>query len=179
MLIAKELRKTNLAEYILYMWQVEDLLRACLFSDSLIEQHLVKRFGANDETLEKEIFAWYKNLAVMMEMEHVQEKGHLQVLVNLVTDLNEFHLKMLEVQSDMEYVNLYIDTRTAVEELAQKTGAKSEIEACFQALYGLMMLRMKNSEISEETAITAGQLAHLVGHLSARYIQFENDDFEL
>ncbi|MBR2242341.1 MAG: DUF4924 family protein, partial [Prevotella sp.] len=28
MYIAKELRKKNIAEYLLYMWQVEDLLRA-------------------------------------------------------------------------------------------------------------------------------------------------------
>ena len=27
MLIAREKRKSNVAEYILYMWQVEDLLR--------------------------------------------------------------------------------------------------------------------------------------------------------
>lgn len=178
MLIAKELRKTNLAEYILYMWQIEDSLRVCSFNDTLIEQHLVKRFGGTEQ-LEKEIFAWYKNLAVMMEIEHVQEKGHLQVFVNLVNDLNEFHLRMMEVQKDMAYVNLYLDNRTAIGELAQKTSAKNEIEACFHALYGLMMLKMKNAQVSEQTSTTAEQLAHLLGHLSARYIQFENDDFQL
>ena len=28
MFIANELRKTNIAEYLLYMWQVEDTIRA-------------------------------------------------------------------------------------------------------------------------------------------------------
>ncbi|MBR7134324.1 MAG: DUF4924 family protein, partial [Bacteroidaceae bacterium] len=28
MFISKELRKNNIAEYLLYMWQVEDMLRA-------------------------------------------------------------------------------------------------------------------------------------------------------
>ena len=28
MYIAKKLRKTSIAEYLLYMWQIEDLIRA-------------------------------------------------------------------------------------------------------------------------------------------------------
>lgn len=178
MLIAKELRKTNIAEYILYMWQIEDSLRACSFNESIIEQQLVKRFQA-EEILSLEISAWYRNLALMMEKEHVQASGHLQVFVNLVNDLNEFHLKMLDVRKDQEYVKLYTKNRQIISDLIQKSGSINEIEACFQALYGLMMLKIKNSEISEQTKVTAEQIAHLLGHLSARYIQFENDDFEL
>ena len=90
MLIARELRKTNIAEYILYMWQIEDSLRACSFNPETIEKQLVARFNADEATC-KEIAGWYNNLAVMMEKEHVQEKGHLQVIANLVNDLNEFH----------------------------------------------------------------------------------------
>jgi len=161
------------------MWQIEDSLRACLFNESIIEQHLVKRFQGADDKLYAEISAWYSNLAIMMEKEHVQTSGHLQVFVNLVNDLNEFHLKMLEVRKDQEYVNLYEKNRQIISELIQKSGSANEIEACFQALYGLMMLKIKNSEISEQTKVTAEQIAHLLGHLSARYIQFENDDFEL
>ena len=29
MIIAQQKRKENIAEYLLYLWQVEDLLRAC------------------------------------------------------------------------------------------------------------------------------------------------------
>jgi len=178
MLIARELRKTNIAEYILYMWQIEDSLRACSFDIEVVEQQLVNRFQV-DEMLSNEILAWYHNLAIMMEKEHVQERGHLQVFVNLVNDLNEFHLKMLKVRKDQEYVNLCMKNRQIIGELIQKIGSANEIDDCFQALYGLMMLKVKNSEISEQTKISAEQIAHQLGHLSARYIQFENDDFEL
>jgi len=177
MLIARELRKTNIAEYILYMWQIEDSLRACSFDLRTIEHQLVKRFQV-DEVLSVEILAWYQNLAIMMEKEHVQERQHLQVFVNLVNDLNEFHHKMLETRKDLEYVNLCAKNRQIVSELIQKSGSANEIEAYFQALYGLMMLKVKNSEISEQTKVSAKQIAHQLGHLSARYIQFENDDFE-
>jgi hypothetical protein len=175
MIIARELRKTNIAEYILYMWQVEDLLRACSFDPEKIEEQY-----NTDEVAGKEIADWYHNLAVMMEKEHVQEKGHLQVIVNLINDLNEFHHKMLEVQNDQEYIRLHRKNQEAITEIMQKTAtdADNEVEACLNALYGFMMLKLKSSEISAETHQTIENLAHQIGHLSARYIQFENDDFE-
>jgi len=179
MIIARELRKTNIAEYILYMWQVEDLLRACSFDPEKIEQQLVRRYNT-DEVVGKEIADWYNNLAVMMEKEHVLEKGHLQVLVNLVNDLDEFHHKMLQVQTDQEYVRLNRRNREAITEIMQKTAmdTNNEVEACLNGLYGFMMLKMKSSEVSPQTHQTVENLAHQIGHLSARYIQFENDDFE-
>ncbi len=179
MLIARELRKTNIAEYILYMWQIEDSLRACSFDPETIEKQLVARFNV-DEVAIKEIAGWYNNLAVMMEKEHVQEKGHLQVIVNLINDLNEFHLKMLDVQTDQEYVRLYRQNREAIQEAMHKTAidTENEVGACLNTLYGFMMLKLKSSEISPETHQTIERFAHQIGHLSARYIQFENDDFE-
>ena len=45
MLIAQEKRKTNIAEYILYMWQVEDLIRAHQFNMDLIEQNLISQYA--------------------------------------------------------------------------------------------------------------------------------------
>jgi hypothetical protein len=179
MLIARELRKTNIAEYILYMWQVEDLLRACLFNPEKINQQLVTRFKA-DENSSREIADWYNNLAVMIEKEHVQEKGHLQVITNLVNDLNEFHLKLTEVQNDQEYVRLYLSNQDAIIEFMEKSGNSlgNEVEACLNALYGVMILKLKNTEISDVTRKTMEGFGRLIGHLSARYIQFENDDFE-
>lgn len=178
MLIAQKLRKTNIAEYILYMWQVEDLLRAYSLNPETIEQHLVSRFNA-DKNTGKEIAGWYTNLAAMMEKEHLSNKGHLQVLVNLVNDLNEFHLKMLEVQTDQEYVRLYGENQAAIDEFCQRSGnITNEVEACLNALYGILLLKLKNTEISDVTRKTAEGFGRLIGHLSARYIQFENDDFE-
>lgn len=177
MLIAQKLRKTNIAEYILYMWQVEDLLRACAFDPEKIESQLVNRFKADEKT-SMELTAWYKNLAVMMEKEHIQDKGHLQVLINLINDLNEFHLKLLEVQNDQEYIRLYRLNELAISDFMQKSEAKNEIEACLNALYGILVLKLKNAEISQSTLDSVKGFGQLIGHLSARYIQFENDNFE-
>ena len=177
MLVAQEKRKTNIAEYILYMWQIEDLLRACEFDQEMIENKLVSRFNS-DEVSSTEIAAWYNNLASMMEKEHVQEKGHLQVISNLVNDLNEFHLKLLAVGSDEKYIRLYRLSNEAITEFMQKSSFGNEIDACLHALYGVLVLKLKNAEISQITRETIGGFSQMIGHLSARYIQFENDKFE-
>lgn len=179
MLIAQETRKTNIAEYILYMWQVEDLLRACSFNSELIESRLASRFKADEKTT-LEISAWYNNLALMMEKEHLQEKGHLQVLVNLVNDLNEFHLKLVETQVDEQYLRLYQLNHLLINEFIQKSGGavQNEVEACLNALYAVMLLKLKNVEITPLTMSTVEGFGRMIGHLSARYIQFENDDFD-
>ncbi len=179
MLIAREKRRTNIAEYILYLWQVEDLIRACSFDRATIEKQLVQQYQA-EPGLQQEISEWYTNLALMMEKEHLQEKGHLQFVVNLMNDLNEFHLKMLEARKDQVYPGLYAVNKAAIAELIRKSGSETgnEIEACLNALYGFMLLKLKNAEISEQTKQTIEGIARMTGHLSVRYIQFENDDFE-
>ena len=49
MLIALQKRKENIAEYILYLWQVEDLLRALQFSPEAIYSTLVAKTEGADE----------------------------------------------------------------------------------------------------------------------------------
>ena len=147
MLIAQELRKTNIAEYILYMWQVEDLLRACSFDAGLIESKLVNRFNADEKTA-REIAAWYNNLSLVMEKEHIREKGHLQVIANLVSDLNEFHLKLIETQKDEVYLKLYHMNQDIISEFIQKNGLST---ADAEKIFGLTQSRitsLMNGEIN-------------------------------
>lgn len=180
MIIAQEKRKTNIVEYILYMWQVEDMLRSCSFDPDKIETLLVNQFQVDD--VKRSVIAqWYQNLAAAMEMENVREKGHLQSLINQVNDLNGFHLKLLLTQKDPEYVRLYQLNQEAVNDFMSKSGVQyaNDIEACLNALYGYLFLKLKKTEISEITKQTVAGFAGLLGRLSARYIQFENDEFEL
>lgn len=53
MLIAQQKRKENLAEYILYLYQVEDLIRAFHLDMNLIDKNLVSRYQVNDEKKRK------------------------------------------------------------------------------------------------------------------------------
>ena len=94
MLIAREKKKSNIAEYILYMWQIEDMLRAMSLDIERVKQFVVTGFQV-DEEKKQEIVDWYDNLIAMMKQEKVEVKGHLQVLKNTVNELTELHFYLL------------------------------------------------------------------------------------
>lgn len=107
MLIAREKRKSNLAEYILYMWQLEDMLRALHLDMTLVDQHIVSGFQV-DESTRKEMLDWYDNLVEMMKKEEVTREGHLQVIKNMVSELTEMHYHLLHQTHDVRYRHIFM-----------------------------------------------------------------------
>ncbi len=179
MIIAKEKRKSNLAEYILYMWQVEDVIRAYNFDFEKLSSEYLSRF-AGDESVRKEIGDWYQNLLVMMEKEGIQTVGHLQFLKNLLADMNEFHLKMLEPGMEPQYAAIYLEMNSLIAELREKMNQPEmpDVEVCMNGLYSFLILRMQKKEINSSTAVSFQRFGQLMGYLSARYLQFEKGDWE-
>jgi uncharacterized protein DUF4924 len=180
MLIAKEKRQTNMAEYILYLWQVEDLLRALNFDPDQIGKTLVARFDVDDDT-RLEIYDWYKNLASMMEKERVTKSGHLQFILNLIDDLNRFHMQLLQSGKDPQYPTLFQLAKPVINEFKLKSTDKDEhdIRMAFQALYSIILLRLQKKEISPSTQTAIDHISRMMGHLSARYLQHEKGKFEI
>ena len=78
MIIAQKKRKENIAEYLLYMWQVEDLIRAAGVSPEGVEQLLLPRYDVDKEK-RAEIRSWYLELIEMMRTEGKVQSGHLDV----------------------------------------------------------------------------------------------------
>lgn len=95
MFIAQELRKKNIAEYLLYMWQVEDTIRAFDCSLTRIKREYIERFDLSEEQKEEEI-DWYGNLIRMMNQEGCREKGHLQINKVTLQMLIELHSQLLQ-----------------------------------------------------------------------------------
>ena len=56
MIIARRKRKENIAEYLLYMWQVEDLIRANNFDMDSIRRTVVDRYDQPDDIKEEIAF---------------------------------------------------------------------------------------------------------------------------
>ena len=49
MFVAQELRKKSIAAYLLYMWQVEDIIRAYGCQLSRIKREYISKFNYTDE----------------------------------------------------------------------------------------------------------------------------------
>ena len=74
MKIAQQLKAKNIAEYLIFLGQVEDLIRANGCDIDKIRENIISRYPEEERPALEE---WYGNLIDMMRIEGVKEKGHL------------------------------------------------------------------------------------------------------
>ena len=169
MFIAQELRKNSIAEYLLYMWQVEDIIRAYGCSLSRIRKEYIDSFELDDEQKEEEL-DWWGNLVRMMNQEGCREQGHLQINKIVVQDLTELHAQLLQSSKYPFYNTEYYKVLPFIVELRNR-GDKdlTAIETCLNALYGVMMLRLQHKDISPDTKHAIDEITTFLGMLSDYY----------
>jgi len=170
MLIAKKLKQDNIAEYLLYMWQVEDLIRANGLDIDRINQQIIDKYD-QPQKVKKEIKDWYENLIEMLRMEGIQSSGHLIINKNTLSELTDLHNKLLKSPKETEYSNIYYKTLPFIVELRSKSPEKDipELETVFSALYGFLLMRLQKKEISGETQAAISQISSLIRLLSQKY----------
>ena len=172
MFIAQELRKKSIAEYLLYMWQIEDIIRAYDCSLTRIRREYINRFDYNDEQKE-EMTDWYGNLIRMMNTEGKRESGHLQINQVTLQQLEELNAQLLGSSNFPFYNAEYYKVLPFIVELRNRGSNKEEpeIQTCFNALYGTMMLRLQKKEITPNTQHAIQEITTFIGMLSDYYIK--------
>ena len=147
MFIATELKKQNIVEYLLYMWQIEDLIRAFGLDMNRINEKIVKPYQLSDYD-KKRLFEWYESLIEMMRTENAQDVGHIQLNKNIIIQLNDFHTELLNSGMIQAYNSRFFKLTSYLLQLRQKQNNPeiTDIELCFNFLYGIMTLRMQKAE---------------------------------
>lgn len=179
MFIAKKLKNENICEYLLYMWQIEDLIRAYQLNIDLIEKNIIAAYPVS-ETEKKQLYDWYESLIDMMRQENIQESGHLQLNRNVIIELDEFHALLLKSGEVPAYNAKFFHILPFINQLRMKaeTGI-SDIELCFNFMYGIMALRMKKAEISPETQISQTEISKFLVLLAKNFNDYKNGDLDL
>lgn len=177
MIIASQKRKTNIAEYILYMWQVEDIIRANGLDIEEIKKNVIDRFEGLTDDQRRQMVEWYESLIDMMRLEGVQKTGHLQINKNILNQLVQLHQKLLADPSFPEYTAEFYRTLPYIVELRAKAGdaPQGEIETCFTALYGMLLMRLQKKEMTPETAAAIKQITCFIAALSRDFHLDEED----
>ena len=172
MFISQELRKKSTAEFVLYMWQVEDIIRAYGCQLSRIKNEYISRFTEYSDEQREEMVDWYGALITMMNSEGKRNGGHLAINQIVVKDMNDLHNQLLQSSRFPFYNAEYYRVLPFIVELRNK-GDKdvNEIETCLDALYGVMMLRLQKKEITPETARAVTEISTFVGMLSDYYLK--------
>lgn len=176
MIIASQKRKENIAEYILYMWQIEDMIRANGLDIDKITKNVIDKYDLT-EAQRREMTEWYESLIDMMRREGVTESGHLQINKNILADLVRLHQALLKDPRFSDYSAEFYRTLPFIVELRSKAGENKagEIETCFNALYGMLMLRLQGKDISPDTANAIKQISRFLALLAKSYHLDEED----
>ena len=179
MFISQQLRKNNIAEYLLYMWQVEDTIRAFGCSLARIKREYIDKFDYTEEQKE-ELTDWYGHLIRMMNEEGCRETGHLQINKVTMMNLEELHARLLQSPKFPFYNAAYYKVLPFIVELRNRGANKkeNEIETCFDALYGVMMLRLQKKSITPNTEHAVKEITTLVGMLSDYYKKDREEPLE-
>ena len=191
MFVAKELRKKSIAEYLLYMWQIEDTIRAYGCSLTRIRKEYIEQFQYTDEQKDEEE-DWFGDLVRMMNQEGCRENGHLQINKVLMQDLTELHTQLLQSPKFPFYSAEYYRVLPFIVELrgkAKRTADKmartnderlksvasqlgeSEVETCFDLVYCVMIDRLQNKEMTSETTRALKEITTFIVMMSDDYIK--------
>lgn len=139
----------NIAEYILYLWQMEDYLRA-----------FPEQANANTELME---------LLDMMHAEGIINGGHLQLAQNALSELEDLHDELLNTEAPYRAVMLHLQPSLVLLKAKTDRPTMSDVEACLVLLYQVMMLRLQKKEITPETQTVVNDATQLLRFLSKTY----------
>lgn len=176
MYIASKKRKENIAEYLIYMWQIEDIIRANGLDIDKIRANVIDKFEL-DAAQKREMTEWYESLIDMMRREGVAEKGHLQLNRNVIIQMEDLHRALLADPRFDRYTAQFYKALPFIVELRSKAGENpaGEIETCFNALYGMLLMRLQSKEITPETQNAVAQITQFIGMLAA-YFKLDDED---
>jgi hypothetical protein len=170
MIIAQKKKQENIAEYLLYMWQVEDIIRANHCDIDSIRRTVVARYNLPEEERD-EVARWYEALIERMQRDGVVGKGHLRQHTDILVALTDLHRRLATSSKEMLYRSAYHKILPYIVQLRAKSGGEemSELETCFTAVYGYLMLKMQQKEVSAETEEAVKQITSFLFILAEKY----------
>jgi hypothetical protein len=170
MFVAQEKLKSNVAEYLLYMWQIENIIRACHFDIKVITETVINQMGLSEVEKIQEI-GWFKELIAKMKEQYLLNRGHLSELNDLLTELSFLHTTFIRSIKESEYIEIYNQAKPAITELHEKQNGivNNEIEVCLNGLFGLWLLKAAKKPVSQETEEAMKLISKLIAQLTAKY----------
>jgi len=169
MTIAERKYAENIAEYVIYMWQMQDLLRAVNLDAEALDGFL-RSFLPTEEKIQEEKI-WFAHLAKSMKRSSAEEKGNVEELQEVISELNLLHTTLTTLLRDDEYIAANERAKENLDAYRERTNGKalSDVEAYLTALYGLLMLRLRKQEISEETQEAMKTFSDVMALLALQY----------
>lgn len=179
MLIAQQKKDQNIAEYIVYMYQIEDIIRAFKLDENAIMENFVLP-QLPDRSFENKYREWYKDLIKQMKMQRIDEKGHLAELNEIIVELSYLHQTLLTAAKDQKYIDIFERALPLMEDFISRSNLKDKnhIEIAFHAMYMKLLMKLQKKEISAETEEAFDSMRMLLAYLGRSYHKMKTGDLD-
>lgn len=179
MQIAKKTKESNIAEHVIYMFQIEDLIRANnLDIDTIVNSLLAPQI--KDDKLLVEYTVWYQELIKRMKIEDTKEKGHSSEINEILMELLMLHNTLINILEDKKYKEVFEKSLPALKDFQQKSGDSNVnlIEVGFNALYSKIILKLKGQKFTVATEDAFKSISELLAYLAAYYKKMKKGDLD-
>lgn len=180
MLEADKKRSENIIEYLLYMYHTEDVVRSCQLNLDLIKSAIIDPSELEDEG-KKELMSWYKEVVHKMEQDNIEDRGHLQELIDIIGELSYLHSRLISDQTNDKYKAKYDAANSYLVEISQKSSGATlnPIELALNGIYGVMTLKMKKQDVFPETIEAVKTFTGFLTYLGKVYHLVKRGEYRL
>jgi hypothetical protein len=179
MLIAQQKKAENIAEYIVYMYQIEDVIRAFQFDiDAIMNNFVAPQLP--DRSFENQYRQWYLDLIQQMKAQKIEEKGQLAELNEIIVELSFLHNTLLNMTKDEKYQGVFDRALQPLDDFKSRSNLKDKnhIEIAFHAMYMKLLMRLQKKEISAETDEAFDAMRMMLAYLGRSYHKMKSGDLD-
>ncbi|MCB0495046.1 MAG: DUF4924 family protein [Cyclobacteriaceae bacterium] len=170
MVKAEEKRRDNIAEYIVYIYQSEDLIRSFEFDLDRINTYVISHIPLEKDA-KKELLLWYASLIETMQKEKIESEGHLSETKELVNKLGQLHSDL--TLHDEDYKKIVKSATPYIENQIKESegGITSAVQVCLNAIYGFLLLKLSGKSVTNEQQAMLTIFGDMLSYLSYKYKQ--------
>ena len=169
MIPAEVKKKENIAEYIIHMYQTEDLVLTYNFNLNEIHEYVIKHMSS-DATVLKELLLWYADIIDQMQTEKIiDSKRRLTSTQSYVSQLTNFHNTLLE--TDDNYTITYNKAKNDIDQnikLSENT-ITNPIQICLNGIYGMLLLKLNGKKVTPDQQETLSVFGAVLAYISKEY----------
>ena len=177
MRVAQQKLKENIAEYLLYMFQIEDVIRSFNFDLDAILDVFVRPTLVDDSFL-NQYKNWYSDLISQMQKQGVEKDGNIDSLKEIIIELIYLHNTLLTVVNDEKYKSLVDAAAEDILAFKEKSNflKRHDIETLLHAMNMKLQLKMRKQEISPETELAMDKMRVQLAYLSREYGRMKSSE---
>ena len=107
----------------------------------------------------------------MMREERITKSGHLQIVTNIISDLNNLCIELISEPEQIEFHKFYTEAISALEEYRSvtKENFPNIVYSGLAALNSLFLMRLQKKEISTQTNKSFTSITKFIALLSKKY----------